>query len=67
MRNNLKISAIAGNVIFIVWILYNGFNEGFHARLIEKISYIGLLGLLSLNSILLARKKPNAITKIEQE
>jgi hypothetical protein len=49
----LSWAAIAGNLIFILWILYNGINEGFQGTLPEKISYIGLLGLLALNAILI--------------
>ncbi|MBS1537025.1 MAG: hypothetical protein JST20_04685, partial [Bacteroidetes bacterium] len=45
--------AIAGNIIFILWILINGINEGFQGTLLEKISYISLMGLLAVNSFLL--------------
>jgi len=40
-------------------ILRNGINEGFAGTLPEKLSYIGLMGLLAVNSILLvsARKQ----------
>jgi hypothetical protein len=52
--------AIAGNVIFILWITYNGINEGFKGTLVQIFSYIGLTLLLILNSILLLRKEPGA-------
>ena len=58
MRNKqvillLKYAAIAGNTIFILWILYNGVNEAFEGTLLEKFSYVALIGLLAINSILL--------------
>jgi hypothetical protein len=49
----LKYLAITGNIILVLWILYNGINEGFVGTTLEKLSYIGLMGLLTLNSILL--------------
>ena len=49
----LKYVAITGNIILVLWILYNGMNEGFTGSALEKLSYIGLMGLLILNSILL--------------
>ena len=35
--------AILGNILFVLWILYNGVNESFQGTLIEKISYISLI------------------------
>ncbi len=52
-----KYLAVAGNVIFIVWITYNGIDEGFKGTLIQILSYIGLTLLLVLNSVLLLRKE----------
>jgi hypothetical protein len=49
----LKTATIAANFIFVLWILRNGINEGFQGTFIEKVSYISLMCLLSLNSILL--------------
>ena len=48
--------AIAGNILFVLWILYNGINESFQGTTIEKISYITLMGLLAVNAFLLLRK-----------
>ena len=45
--------AVAGNVVFILWLLYNGLDEGFRARGPELASLIGLMLLLGLNSGLL--------------
>ena len=53
----LTLAAISGNTLFILWILYNGINENFEGTLLEKISYISLMILLALNTILLLRKK----------
>ena len=51
--------AIAGNILFVLWILYNGVNESFQGTTIEKISYITLMGLLAVNAFLLLRKARN--------
>ena len=48
--------AIAGNILFVLWIFYNGINESFQGTTIEKISYITLIGLLAVNALLLIRK-----------
>ena len=48
---------IAGNLIFILWVLYNGMIEGFGATLPEKISYIGMTALFLINSFLLLLNK----------
>lgn len=46
-------AAIFGNLVFILWIFYNGINEGFAGTIYEIISYIGLMGLLLLNTVLI--------------
>ncbi len=48
---------IAGNIIFICWILYNGIREGFRGTLPEKISYLALIILLATNAFLLNKTK----------
>jgi hypothetical protein len=53
----LRHVAIAGNMLFVLWILYNGMNEGFRGTRPEVISYIGLVLLLVLNSLLLIGRK----------
>jgi hypothetical protein len=55
--NLFKYVAIAGNVIYILWILINGINEGFSGSIVQTVSYIGLIVLLLLNTVLLYRKK----------
>lgn len=53
----LRYATITGNIIFILWILYNGISEGFAGTLLEKLSYIGLIGLLGVNSAFLLKDK----------
>ena len=52
----LKYLAIAGNVLFILWVTYNGIDEGFSGTLVEKASYVGLMLLLVLNTVLILRR-----------
>ncbi len=49
----LKGLAVAGNALFILWMLYNGIDEGFRASAYQLASYVGLTLLLLLNSVLL--------------
>jgi len=48
-----KYLAIAGNVLFILWVTYNGIDEGFHGTMVQKASYVGLMMLLVLNTVLI--------------
>jgi|BarGraIncu00421A_1022006.scaffolds.fasta_scaffold57717_2 hypothetical protein len=48
--------ALAGNILFMLWITYNGIAEHFKGTVYEKISYIGLMGLFVINIILILRK-----------
>lgn len=50
-------STVAGNALFVLWVTYNGIDEGFKGTLPEKISYITLIGLLTTNVFLILRKK----------
>ncbi len=53
----LKYIAIFGNVIYILWIVYNGIDDGFRdIGSIQTISLIGLLVLLILNSVLFLKE-----------
>jgi Flp pilus assembly protein protease CpaA len=58
----MKFAAIAGNVLFMLWMTYNGLKEHFSGTLPEKVSYVGLMCLLILNSwlILSAEKRKTA-------
>jgi hypothetical protein len=49
--------AVAGNFIFILWILYNGIDENFQGTIPEKVSYISLISLLGINSFLILKSK----------
>ena len=61
----LRFAAISGNVLFILWVTYNGINEGFRGTVPQKMSYAGLMCLLLLNCyLILAKSKPKQI--IEQ-
>jgi hypothetical protein len=52
----LTIAALIGNLLFMLWITYNGLHEHFRGTVYEKFSYIGLMGLLIINSLLILRK-----------
>jgi hypothetical protein len=61
LKKYLTALAFIGNIVFILWITFNGINEGFKGSLVEKASYIGLMGLLAINSfLLLGRSKENS-------
>jgi len=52
----LKNAALVGNVIYILWIMYNAIDDGFrNIRSVEAVVLIGLIILLSLNIILLRK------------
>ncbi len=53
--STLKALAVAGNVLFILWMAYNGIDEAGHVTPTpyQVMSYIGLTALLVLNSVLL--------------
>ena len=53
----LKLIALFGNILFILWVSYNAIDEGFGGTGPEKASYVGLMILLILNSWLILRKK----------
>ncbi len=57
MSKGLLYLAVGGNVLFVLWILANGIDEGFQARGPQIASYVGLVGLLLLNSFLLLRRR----------
>jgi hypothetical protein len=49
-----RYAAMVGNMLFLVWILYNGIDEGFKGTRVEVLSYVALMVLLLFNTILLA-------------
>ena len=52
----LTYAAVAGNGPFILWMLYNGMDEGWQATPYQMLSYIGLTVLLILNTYLVLRR-----------
>ena len=56
LYNLFKYLATAGNVLFILWVTYNGIDEGFNGTLVQKVSYVGLMLLLVLNTVLILKK-----------
>jgi hypothetical protein len=51
--NLFRAAAVFGDVLFILWVTYNGINEGFQGTPVQVGSYIGLVLLLTLNIVLL--------------
>jgi len=58
----LRFAAISGNILFVLWVTFNGWQEGFRGTIYQKLSWLGLISLLSINSFLILRK-PNASTE----
>jgi hypothetical protein len=56
LRTWLRYAAITGNVLYVLWIVRNGINEGFRGRPAEIVALAGLLVLLILNAALLFRR-----------
>lgn len=54
--NTLRYAAVGGNILFILWVLFNAMDEGFQGTLPEKFSMVGLILLLTLNSLFLLNK-----------
>jgi len=62
MNNNsiykiLGCVAIIGNILFCLWLLFNGMDEGWKASPMQMVSYVCLICLLIVNSVLILRKK----------
>ena len=55
----LRYVALTGDIIYILWILYNGMDERFRNIFsVEAVVLIGLIFLLILNIILLFKVSP---------
>ena len=63
LKTLLRYAALAGNILFVLWIAFNAMDEGFKGTLIQKLSGLGLICLLILNCILLI----SAIRKLQQK
>jgi hypothetical protein len=48
----MRFAAVFGNLLFILWIIYNAIHEGLRGTIPEIISCLFLIGLLALNSYL---------------
>ena len=54
----VKYVAFAGDILYILWILYNGVDEGFRdIGSVQSIALLGLILLLIINLILLGKQK----------
>jgi hypothetical protein len=49
--------AVAGNAVFVAWIVFNAVDEGFRGTLPEIVSALGLIALLGLNTALLIGRR----------
>ncbi len=59
MKRNLQLLSqltVAGNIVFVLWLLSNGIDEGFKATPLQLVSYISLTILLAVNTYLILRK-----------
>ena len=56
VRSWIRYFVIAGNVVFVLWIIRNGMEAGFRGRPVEVASWVGLIVLLVLNAVLLWRE-----------
>ncbi len=55
---SLRYLALCGNALFVLWIVYNGIDEGSrNVGRVEAFSLGSLVALLALNFILLWQKK----------
>ena len=56
--NIARYAALAGNVAYILWIVWNGIDDGFKdIQSVQAASLLGLLCLLALNFFLLYSKE----------
>lgn len=56
MLNLLRYAAIFLNAVYILFLLYNGIDEGFNFK-VQSIAPIGMIFLLILNIVLLYYKR----------
>jgi hypothetical protein len=56
-RRRLVWLAVSGNALFAAWILYNAIDDGFRGTLPQIVSGLGLIALLSLDTLLLVRER----------
>jgi len=58
MNDILRYVAVAGNVVFILWIAFNAIDSGFKGTIYEVVSGMGLIFLLWINIILITKNRP---------
>jgi hypothetical protein len=56
-NNFFRYVAIFLNILYILWLLYNGIDEGFKGNIITIMAPLGLILLLILNIVLLKQNK----------
>lgn len=50
--------AIAANILYFLWMIYNGIDEGFQAgSIVQLVAIIGMICLLLLNIFLLSKSR----------
>jgi hypothetical protein len=52
VSDGVKISAVIGNAVFIGWVLFNGLDSGWKGTPAEIASYIALILLLVVNTLI---------------
>ncbi len=62
-RTYFRYLAIVGNMVFILWIFINGIYEGFIGNIMQVISYIGVVGVLVMNTVILSEIRTRKVTK----
>lgn len=55
----IRYATISGNILIILWVLFNAMDEGFKGTLPEKISFVVVISLLAANTWLLLNKSQN--------
>jgi len=54
----LRYAALFGDAVYILWLLYNGIDEGFRGiNTVQGVAVMGMIVLLILNIILLSHKR----------
>jgi hypothetical protein len=57
-RNTIRYLALFGDIVYILWILYNGIDEGFRSiASVQSVALLGLIILLILNIFLLTSRR----------
>ena len=57
LNDLLRYAAIAGNILFILWISFNAMDEGIKGTLVQKVAGITMILLLGTNIFFLLRKQ----------